>query len=175
MAVRGSSDTVGDAAMHEATGRAPEEWFALLDAAGANGWRHPEIAAWLRDEHGVDAWWCQSVTVRYEQARGMRLPGQQADGTFAASSSRTIDGPLDEAYGRAVTAVTAAHGSPTSARASGARPFARFAAAGGGSVLVTAEATAAGRVKVAAVHERLASPEAAADAKAALAGLLREL
>jgi len=44
MAVRGSSDTVGDDALTAATGRASEEWFALLDAAGASGWRHGDIA-----------------------------------------------------------------------------------------------------------------------------------
>jgi len=175
MAVRGSSDTVGDDALAAATGRTPEEWFALLDAAGASGWRHGDIATWLRDEHGVDAWWCQSVTVRYEQARGIRLPGQQPDGTFAASSARTVDGPLDEAYARAVAALGAVHGAPASARDTGARPYARFSADEGGSVLMTAAATASGRVKLAAVHERLVSPEAAAEAKAPLAAVLSGL
>jgi hypothetical protein len=175
MAVRGSSDTVGDDALTAATGRTSEEWFALLDAAGASGWRHGDIATWLHEQHGVDAWWCQSVTVRYEQARGIRLPGQQPDGTFAASSSRTVDGPLDEAYRRAVAAFAGVLGPVASARDTGARPYARFSADAGGSVLMTAEGTSSGRVKVAAVHERLASPEDAAQAKAALADVLRRL
>ena len=41
-------------------------------------------------------WWAQSITVRYEQARGMRLPGQQPDGTFSVAVSRSLRGePLE--------------------------------------------------------------------------------
>ncbi|QNO38074.1 DUF4287 domain-containing protein [Protaetiibacter sp. SSC-01] len=175
MAIRGSDETVSDEALTAATGRAPGEWFALLDAAGATGWTHSVIADWLRAEHDVDPWWCQSITVRYEQARGLRLPGQQADGTFSTSTSRTVDGPLEAAYGRAVAAFRAELGEPASARDTGARPYARYPGRDAGSVLVTAEATSSGRVRVTATHERLTGPEAVADAKGALAGILARL
>ena len=38
----------------------------------------------------MDAWWSQHVTVAYEQARGIREPGQRQDGSFEASVSRTV-------------------------------------------------------------------------------------
>lgn len=81
---------VGEEAFAAATRRSREEWFALLDAEGAAGWPHRDIAAWLSRAHGVDAWWAQGVTVGFEQARGIRVPGQRQDGRFEASVSRTL-------------------------------------------------------------------------------------
>lgn len=71
------------------TGRDWDEWFALLDAGSASSLPHEEIAAFLQREHGVSAWWAQSVTVGYEQARGLRQVHQQASG-FTANISRTL-------------------------------------------------------------------------------------
>ena len=82
--------TVGDESVRRATGRGREEWFALLDAENAADWSHTDIAAWLVDMHGVDGWWAQGVTVSYEQARGLREPGQRRDGSFEASASKTL-------------------------------------------------------------------------------------
>jgi hypothetical protein len=169
--VRGKDETVGDTSLRTATGRGAEEWFALLDAAGSRTSTHAAIARWLVEEHGVPGWWAQGITVQYEQARGMRVPGQRADGTFAASASTTVDGPLDTAYARMVGHLTAALGGPVSARATGARPSARWAAAAG-SIHVTAE-TVRGRIRIAAVHERLPDAGDLPAAKAALAALLR--
>ncbi|MDQ4025861.1 MAG: DUF4287 domain-containing protein [Actinomycetota bacterium] len=82
-------------AVVSATGRPTEEWFGLLDAWGATGRTHTEIARWLVDEQGVDGWWAQSLTVSYEQERGMRAPGQRADGTYGVSASKTVAVPVD--------------------------------------------------------------------------------
>jgi hypothetical protein len=65
--------------VRERTGRDRAEWFAPRDAWGAAGRSHREIARWLAGEHRVDSWSSQSTTVAYEQARGPRAPGQQAD------------------------------------------------------------------------------------------------
>jgi hypothetical protein len=81
---------VADAAVQERTGRGSEEWFALLDAWGGTNRNHTEIARWLVEEHHADGWWAQSVTVAYEQARGMRAPGQRSDGYFNATGSKTV-------------------------------------------------------------------------------------
>lgn len=88
---------VGDAAVRAATGRGWEEWFAILDAADAPTWKHPQIARYLAQEQGVSDWWSQMVTVGYEQARGLRAPGQKADG-FTAGGSRTLDAPAAMVY-----------------------------------------------------------------------------
>ncbi|GGC01876.1 DUF4287 domain-containing protein [Cellulomonas carbonis] len=96
--IRSHEAAVTDRSVVDRTGRPREEWFALLDAAGATGWTHPQIARWLGDEHGVDGWWCQSLTVGYEQARGMRAPGQRPDGTWEAGASVTVAVPLARAW-----------------------------------------------------------------------------
>lgn len=80
---------VSDEAMTRATGRRIGEWLGILDTWGATGHRHPEIARWLVDEHGIPGWWAQSVTVGYERARGMRAMYQEPGG-FSVSASKTI-------------------------------------------------------------------------------------
>lgn len=90
MATRSNAQQVSDAKLAEATGRERDAWYGLLDDAGAPTWGHTAIARWLVSEHGVDGWWAQSVTVGYEQARGLRAPGQRPDGTFEASVTKTL-------------------------------------------------------------------------------------
>ncbi|WP_069385574.1 hypothetical protein [Cellulosimicrobium cellulans] len=96
--VRRSTDALGDDAVAAATGQPRATWFALLDAQGATAWTHKDIAAWLVGEQGVDGWWAQSLTVAYEQERGMRAPGQRSDGTYEVSPSRSVAGTLTEVY-----------------------------------------------------------------------------
>jgi hypothetical protein len=78
-----------DEAMVRGSGRGHEEWFTLLDAWGATGNRHREIAAWLRETHGVPGWWAQNITVAYERTRGMRGRHEMADG-FSIAVTRTV-------------------------------------------------------------------------------------
>ncbi|MDQ4095718.1 MAG: DUF4287 domain-containing protein [Actinomycetota bacterium] len=80
------------------TGRSREEWFKLLDEGGAEKKKHAEIARWLVDEHEVDGWWSQHITVAYEQERGMRAPGQRSDGTYSVSASKTLNVPVDRVF-----------------------------------------------------------------------------
>ena len=91
--IRKSEESVRDA-----TGRTWDAWFKMLDKWGAKDKKHPEIARWLSQEHGVDGWWAQSVTVAYEQERGMRAPGQMADGTYSVNASKTINVPLKDLF-----------------------------------------------------------------------------
>jgi len=90
MVTKRHDEAIGSQAVVRSTGRPREEWHELLDTAGATGWPHKRIAEWLVTEHAVDGWWAQSLTVGYEQARGMRQPGQRPDGTFDANVSRTV-------------------------------------------------------------------------------------
>ncbi len=93
-----SRTRTSDEAVQSATGRTLGEWLALLDDWGAREQGHTAIARWLSKEHGVDGWWAQNVTVAYEQERGMRAPGQRADGTFSVSASKTVTVPVDELF-----------------------------------------------------------------------------
>src|SRR3954451_19364691 len=88
---------VSEEAMTNATGHGWDHWFGLLDAWGGTSRTHPEIARWLSEEHGVPPWWTQSVTVGYEQARGMRAPGQHADG-WAVTATKTVGVPVHRLF-----------------------------------------------------------------------------
>ncbi len=65
--------------------------------AGVGPQEGMKIAVILHDGHGLSGWWAQMVTVGYEQARGLRVPGQKADG-FSANASRTIAAPVERAF-----------------------------------------------------------------------------
>jgi hypothetical protein len=88
---------VSEEAVRAATGRTWNEWFELLDQARATQLNHAEIARLLSAEHGVAGWWAQSVTVSYEQARGLRAPGQRPDG-WEVSASKTVAVPVERLY-----------------------------------------------------------------------------
>ena len=63
---------IADATVREKTGKTSAEWYALLDEWGARDKGHTATARYLREEHRVDPWWAQAVTVRYEYERGLR-------------------------------------------------------------------------------------------------------
>ena len=79
---------VSDAAVQAKTGKGWQEWFALLDAAGARQMSHKEIAARLYDQLGCPDWWSQMVAVGYEQERGLREKHQTPAG-YQVSASKT--------------------------------------------------------------------------------------
>jgi len=86
--------TLSSEKLTEATGKNWDEWLEVLDQAGALKRTHTEIARWLTDEQGVPGWWAQSITVGYERARGLREPGQRADG-WAVTASKTVEVPVE--------------------------------------------------------------------------------
>ncbi len=88
---------VSSEAVQAKTGKTWDEWITILDKAGARKKSHPEIVAYLREQHGVGPWWQQMVTVTYERARGLREVYQKADG-YSANSSKTIAAPLAKLY-----------------------------------------------------------------------------
>src|SRR5215211_6891823 len=97
-AAAGFKPPYSDDVVRANTGRAWDEWFALLDGWGAVERPHPEIARWLNEEHGVPGWWAQGVTVAYEQARGRRAPRQRRGGQFEVNASKTVAVPVERLY-----------------------------------------------------------------------------
>jgi hypothetical protein len=89
---------LSEASVRSRTGRGWDEWFALLDAWRATERRHAEIARWLITEHEVPHWWAHSITVGYEQARGMRAPGQGSNGEFSVGASKTVAVPVGQLF-----------------------------------------------------------------------------
>jgi hypothetical protein len=88
---------VGSEAVLRATGKAWDEWLALLDRAGAKKMPHKEIALMLSRKFLVPDWWSQMVTVGYEQARGLRAVNQNSQG-FAANASKTVGVAIARLY-----------------------------------------------------------------------------
>jgi len=157
-------------AVRRATGRDREEWFALLDAWGAAGREHREIAAWIMGEHGVGNWWAQTLTVDYEQARGMRAPGGSRDGTFAAGASKTVAVPVQRLFEAFVDTKLRSRWLPGAVmreRTSQPSRSARFDWEDGATrVYVGFSAKGEARSQAALLHERLPDAQAARQAKA---------
>jgi Domain of unknown function (DUF4287) len=157
-------------AVERATGRGYEAWFDLLDAWGAAECKHGEIAAWLMDEHGVDGWWAQTLTVEFERARGLREPGGGRDGLFSASASKTVAVPVERLFAAFVDPALRARWLPRAElreRTSQPGRSARFDWEDGATRLVVGF-TAKGEAKsqVALEHERLPDAEAAEKTRA---------
>jgi uncharacterized protein YndB with AHSA1/START domain len=83
----------------KATGKTWNEWFGLLDRAGAREMEHREIASQLLDRGPIsNAWWAQTVTVKYERSRGLREIGQTKSAGFEIGVSKTLPLSIDEAW-----------------------------------------------------------------------------
>jgi uncharacterized protein YdeI (YjbR/CyaY-like superfamily) len=54
------------------TGKASNDWHALLDEWGAAAKGHTATARYLEESHHLSGWWAQTITVRYEWARDLR-------------------------------------------------------------------------------------------------------
>ncbi|MFI6942847.1 hypothetical protein ACIBI4_26565 [Streptomyces sp. NPDC050418] len=89
------TEKLSAAVLTESTGKDWVGWFAVLDKWGAQERGHTEIARHLREDHGVNGWHAQSITVGYEQERGLREVGQSCEGTWEASASKTVNAPAE--------------------------------------------------------------------------------
>ena len=169
---------VGTDAVARATGKAWDQWLAILDKAGAVAMPHKAIASLLSDKFGVPPWWSQMVTVGYEQARGLRKPHQKADG-FAASASRTVATGLDRLYGAwtdpALRAVWLGGAPIEVKRATDGKSMRITWTAGGSSVDVNFYPAGAGRSRVQVEHGKLADEKARAAQKGFWGGALDRL
>jgi hypothetical protein len=93
MATRASNT----AAIDKSTNRSWDSWLAFLKSIGAEKLSHKEIAERILATGDVSGWWAQSITVAYEQHIGRRVPGQDCDGEFQVSATKTFSGTMDEA------------------------------------------------------------------------------
>jgi hypothetical protein len=80
---------VGDEVLRARTGKTWEEWFPILDKAGAKKMNHLEIFNVLQEKFKVPGWWAQMVAVGYEHSRGLRQIYESCGG-FSANVSRTL-------------------------------------------------------------------------------------
>ncbi|MEV2276774.1 hypothetical protein AB0I72_14450 [Nocardiopsis sp. NPDC049922] len=158
---------VSGEAVRERTGRDYDQWFSLLDAWGATDRTHKEIAAHLVEERGVDGWWAQSLTVAYEQERGMRTPGQRKDG-YAVNASKTVRAPMEEVFAAFVEESVRERwldGAEWTVRSYNEPKRVTADLADGTRVIVYLTARGTDRVSAAVEQSRLPDPDSAAEAK----------
>jgi uncharacterized protein YndB with AHSA1/START domain len=88
-----------DERIRERTGRGWEEWFDRLDDWGAAERTHRETARWVAGQLGIHplAWNAQAITGSYELVRGLRVPGEHANG-FGITASKTVAVPVERLY-----------------------------------------------------------------------------
>lgn len=87
-----------DEALKKQTGKDWQEWRTALENWGAAEKSHLEIAKYLKEEIGCDAWWAQGITVGYERMIVRRAVGQMNDGSFSASVSKTINASINRVH-----------------------------------------------------------------------------
>jgi hypothetical protein len=154
--------------VHAATGRGWDEWADLIEAGPGRDAGHTAIAAWLHEQHGVDPWWCQGVTVGYERIAGLRLPGQMPDGTFSVSRSRVVSIDADALKALLLDDTSRADllpGFQSTLRSKLTTKWPRFALERDGepvgTLLVSFDATPSGRTRLVLTHDKIATAEEA--------------
>ena len=126
----------------------------------------------------MPGWWAQTITVSYERARGMRAPGQRADG-FYLSASKTVRVPVErlfEAWQDEALRERWLPGDRVRVRTATAPLRARYDWDDGNSrVVVGFEAVDDGKSRVALTHERLPDRATTDELKAFWRGRLAAL
>ncbi len=85
------------------------EWLELLEPhRDLNHTELAKVALEKINDRGASnspEWWAQSVTIAYEQHIGTRQVGQQCDGNFSVTVSKTVAGDMDIALAAWIEAV----------------------------------------------------------------------
>jgi len=79
------------------TGKSWDDWFEVLDSAGAATLDQRGIVAILAQKHGIGPWWQQMIAVGYESLRAKSDKPVVNDG-FQISHSCILDAPLPRVF-----------------------------------------------------------------------------
>jgi hypothetical protein len=79
------------------TGKSWDDWFEVLDTAGAATLDQRGVVAILAQKHGIGPWWQQMIAVGYESLRNKSDKPPAVDG-FQINSSCTLDAPLPRVF-----------------------------------------------------------------------------
>jgi hypothetical protein len=85
-----------DAVMRR-TGKSWDDWFDVLDSAGAQTLDQRGVIAILAQKHGIGPWWQQMIAVGYESLRGKSDKPPAPDG-FQIASSCTLNAPVTRVF-----------------------------------------------------------------------------
>jgi hypothetical protein len=155
---------MSDAAIKEKTGCPWERWVKTLDHYGAEEMSHSEIAKLVRDKFKIPSWWTQTVAVGYERIKGLRARGQQRDGTYEASKSRTYNVPvakLFDAWSKASLRRRWLNGAAVTVRTATAPKSMRLGMKDGTIVAVGFQSKGESKSSVAVQHTKLSDRDSA--------------
>ncbi|RYZ03683.1 MAG: SRPBCC domain-containing protein [Myxococcales bacterium] len=79
------------------TGKTWDDWFEVLDSAGAATLDQRGIVAILAQKHGIGPWWQQMIAVGYESLRGKTDKPVAVDG-FQISETCTLSAPVARVF-----------------------------------------------------------------------------
>jgi hypothetical protein len=79
------------------TGKTWDDWFEVLDSAGAASLDQRGIIAILAQKHGIGPWWQQMIAVGYESLRGKSDKPPAVDG-FQINSTCLLDAPVNRVF-----------------------------------------------------------------------------
>jgi hypothetical protein len=79
------------------TGKTWDDWFEVLDSAGAATLDQRGIIAILAQKHGIGPWWQQMIAVGYESLRGKSDKPPAVDG-FQINSRCLLDAPVTRVF-----------------------------------------------------------------------------
>ncbi|HVY31219.1 MAG TPA: hypothetical protein VHB79_31900 [Polyangiaceae bacterium] len=85
-----------DAVMRR-TGKSWDDWFEVLDTAGAQTLDQRGVIAILAQKHGIGPWWQQMIAVGYESLRGKSDKPPTPDG-FHINSSCSLNAPVTRVF-----------------------------------------------------------------------------
>ena len=93
-----SEHPMSDADVENVTGKRFEDWFRQLDNAGGFAPGRRAITEALMKDHGLVAWWAQTIAVEYERARAVHEKDGRPKGysicvtkTIATTPDRVFD------------------------------------------------------------------------------------
>ena len=72
------------------TGQGLDHWFQVLDRFGGVEKGHTAAARHLAEDHQIEGWYAQGITVAFERARGVRAANQRCDGKYEVSVSKVV-------------------------------------------------------------------------------------
>lgn len=88
---------MSDASIKSATGKSWKEWFAVLDSRGGTAQGRRAINDFLYGECKLDPWWCSTINVEYESARGALEKDGRPKG-YTICATKTIAAPVDKTF-----------------------------------------------------------------------------
>lgn len=92
-----SQNPITDDACKAATGKTLTEWYAYLDGLADSIKGRRDINNHLYNELKVDAWWCTTIVVEYENSKGLKEKDGLSKG-YNICSTKTIAAPVEKVY-----------------------------------------------------------------------------